>query len=135
MRNSSSMYDDDDVIDAEIIADAEVPVSDRRAATGLVLAARATASEPQPEPSLFTLPPELDPQLLIANQHRVLEIMLATLEGRGPVPSVSAEPAQLESSEEFLARAMAHLDRHMAAMDATLERLVGAHWTSPTTKR
>ena len=131
-------YDTDDVIDAEILASEDRREPPRRAEAGLVLAVQARVHEPEPEPepepTLFTLPPELDPARLVADQQRVLEHMLATLEGRVPVPE-PGEPAPLESSEEFLARAMAHLDRHMAAMDSALERIVGSRWSSPTPKR
>lgn len=110
------------VIDAEVV---------REEGITLKLAA-APPSEPAPDPGLFSLPPELDPKQIMAQQRARLDQMMATLEGRDePVATTTATTAapEPETPEQFLERAMALLDGHLQAMEGTLERIAGRRWT------
>lgn len=84
---------------------------------------------PRAQPSLFDLPPELDPRRLIEAQREALAHMLHVLEHGPPAPDPNAPPPPPpETPEEFLERSMALLDRHIESLDANLERIVGRQW-------
>ncbi len=124
-----------EIIDGEIIDErpSQPRESPPRREVALVL---APTPRPDPQAQLFQLPPEFDPEALVASQRQLLENMMATLEGRGRqgAPAGPVEEPVLDSPEVFLNRAMSILDDHVVAMEATLDRIVGNRRSPPDAK-
>ena len=117
-----------EIIDVEILDERPTdPGSDGRGEAALVL---VCPPEPEPATPMFQLPPEMNPEALVAAQRQQLADMVAVLEGRAPAQpaSTSAPEPQPEDPSAFLRRAMSLLDNHVVAMESTLERIVGTRW-------